>query len=51
LRGQGAALYGLRASDKKMMTAIEAFYRCELDHRRAIRLWLYAIGALAGCAT
>ncbi|MGN6748464.1 MAG: COX15/CtaA family protein [Xanthobacteraceae bacterium] len=29
-----------------MMTAIETVYRDELDHRRAIRLWLYAVAAL-----
>ena len=29
-----------------MMTAIQAFYREELDHGRAIRLWLYAVAAL-----
>jgi cytochrome c oxidase assembly protein subunit 15 len=29
-----------------MMTAIEALYREELDHGRAIRLWLYAMAAL-----
>jgi heme a synthase len=29
-----------------MMTAVEASYRDELDHRRAIRLWLYAVAAL-----
>jgi len=29
-----------------MMTAIQALYREELDHGRAIRLWLYAIAAL-----
>ena len=46
LRGQGAALYGPRAGDKNMMTAIHASYREELDHARAIRLWLYAVAAL-----
>src|SRR6201987_670015 len=29
-----------------MMTAIDAFYRKELDHGGAIRLWLYAVAAL-----
>jgi heme a synthase len=29
-----------------MMTAIDALYRDELDHGRAIRLWLYAVAAL-----
>ena len=29
-----------------MMTAIRAFYREELDHGRAIRLWLYVVAAL-----
>jgi len=29
-----------------MMTAIQASYREELDHGRAIRLWLYAVAAL-----
>jgi heme a synthase len=29
-----------------MMTAIQAFYREELDHGRAIRLWLCAVAAL-----
>jgi heme a synthase len=43
---QGAALYGQRACDKKMMTAIQASYRKELDHARAVRLWLYAVAAL-----
>ena len=28
------------------MTAIQALYREELDHGRAIRLWLYAVAAL-----
>ena len=46
LRGQGAALYGPRARDKNMMTAIQALYRDDLDHGRAIRLWLYAVAAL-----
>src|SRR5438477_4350073 len=46
LRGQGAALYGPRACDKNMMTAIQALYREELDHGRAIRLWLYVVAAL-----
>jgi cytochrome c oxidase assembly protein subunit 15 len=46
LRGQGAALYGPRARDKNMMTAIQASYRDDLDHGRAIRLWLYAVAAL-----
>jgi heme a synthase len=46
LRGQGAALYGPRACDKNMMTAIQALYRQELDHGRAIRLWLYVVAAL-----
>ena len=48
LRGQGAALYGPRACDKNTMTAIDAFYREELDHGRAVRLWLYAVAAYAG---
>jgi len=46
LRGQGAALYGRHTRDKNMMTAIQASYREELDHGRAIRLWLYAVAAL-----
>jgi cytochrome c oxidase assembly protein subunit 15 len=46
LRGQGAALYGPRACDKNMMTAIQALYRDDLDHGRAIRLWLYVVAAL-----
>jgi heme a synthase len=46
LRGQGAALYGSRAHDNNNMTAIQAFYRDEVDHGRAIRLWLYAVAAL-----
>ncbi len=46
LRGQGAALYGSRAHDNNNMTAIQAFYRDEGDHGRAIRLWLYAVAAL-----
>jgi cytochrome c oxidase assembly protein subunit 15 len=29
-----------------MMTAVQVLYRDELDHRRAIRLWLYAVAAL-----
>jgi heme a synthase len=29
-----------------MMTAIQVLYREELDHGRAIRLWLYAVAAL-----
>ena len=29
-----------------MMTAIQALYREELDHGRAIRLWLYVVAAL-----
>jgi heme a synthase len=29
-----------------MMTAIQASYRKELDHARAVRLWLYAVAAL-----
>jgi heme a synthase len=46
LRGQGAALYGPRARDKNMMTAIQALYRDDLDHGRVIRLWLYVVAAL-----
>jgi cytochrome c oxidase assembly protein subunit 15 len=46
LRGQGAALYGPRACDKNMMTAIQALDREDLDHGRAIRLWLYVVAAL-----
>jgi heme a synthase len=46
LRGQGAALYGPRARDKNTMTAIQASYRDDLDHGRAIRLWLYVVAAL-----
>ena len=46
LRGEGAALYGPRARDKNMMTAIQALYRGDLDHGRAIRLWLYIVAAL-----
>jgi len=46
LRGEGAALYGPRARDKNMMTAIQALYRDDLDHGRAIRLWLYVVAAL-----
>jgi cytochrome c oxidase assembly protein subunit 15 len=46
LRGQGAALYGPRGCDKNTMTAIQALYREELDRDRAVRLWLYAVGAL-----
>ena len=46
LRGQGAALYGRRARDKNMMTAIQASHREELDHARAVRLWLYVVAAL-----
>ena len=46
LRGEGAALYGPRARDKNMMTAIQALYRGDLDHGRAIRLWLYVVAAL-----
>jgi heme a synthase len=46
LRGQGAALYGPRARHKNMMTAIQALYRDDLDHGRAIRLWLYVVAAL-----
>jgi Carbonic anhydrase len=46
LLGQGAALYGPRACDKNMMTAIQALYRDDLDHGRAIRLWLYVVAAL-----
>jgi heme a synthase len=44
--GEGAALYGPRARDKNMMTAIQALYRDDLDHGRAIRLWLYVVAAL-----
>jgi len=46
LRGQGAALYGPRACDKKMMTAVQALYRDDLDRGRAIRLWLYVVAML-----
>jgi heme a synthase len=46
LRGQGAALYGPRACEKNMMTAIQALHRDVLDHSRAIRLWLYLVAAL-----
>src|SRR5437868_3354134 len=46
LRGQGAALYGPRACDKNVMTAIQALHRDVLDHGRAIRLWLYLVAAL-----
>ena len=46
LRGEGAALYGPRARDKNMMTAIQALYRGDLDHGRAFRLWLYVVAAL-----
>src|SRR5262252_269161 len=46
LRGQGAALYGPPACDKNMMTAIQALHREDLDHGRAIRLWLCVVAAL-----
>jgi heme a synthase len=31
---------------RTVMTATQALYRDELDHRRVIRLWLYAVAAL-----
>ena len=45
LRGQDAALYGPRACDKNMITAIQALHR-DVDHGRAIRLWLYVVATL-----
>jgi heme a synthase len=39
-------LYNPRARDKNMMTAIQALHRYDLDHGRAIRLWLYLVAAL-----
>ncbi len=46
LRGQGAPLYGRAAVNETTMTAIQASYRDELDHARAVRLWLFAVAAL-----
>src|SRR5690349_241718 len=46
LRGQGAPLYGRAAVNETKMTAIQASYRDELDHARAVRLWLFAVAAL-----
>src|SRR5499427_10602719 len=45
LRGQDAALYGPRACDKNMIKAIQALHR-DVDHGRAIRLWLYVVATL-----
>jgi cytochrome c oxidase assembly protein subunit 15 len=48
--GRGVARAGRSTiwsrAEPDMMTAIQAFYREELDHGRAVRLWLYVVAGL-----